>query len=113
MRHYPFRNYNHLLKRIYKDRANLEREGANYHYDNMKYKLEEIANIKGDMFHVDNGIDDLTPKEKFDWDIVYGKVDKEQTDEDKNLKLEIYNETDIDSDDSIKYIYGKDDVKKD
>ena len=71
LRHYPFRNEEQFYKRLYKDRANLERDGANWHYNAMIRNLESIKTIQSNMFHFDDKISELSQIEKFDWSIVY------------------------------------------
>jgi hypothetical protein len=72
LRHYPFRSEEHFRRRLSKDRANLRRGGLNYHYDNMLHRIEQILNIKPDMFHLDDWKSDMNLDEIFDWRIVYG-----------------------------------------
>lgn len=70
LRHYPIRSEAHLMKRINKDRAELERNGMNYHYNSMNRNLEAILKIDSTMLHRENG-GELNPHEKMNWDIVY------------------------------------------
>lgn len=46
LRHYPCRSHEQMMKRIYADRANLERKGANVHYNAMHSNIEFIERFE-------------------------------------------------------------------
>ena len=56
LKHYPFCNKDHIYKRIYNDRANLERDSCNYRYNTTKNNLNSIFFVERAMFYIDNGI---------------------------------------------------------
>lgn len=73
LRHYPFRNKEQLYRRLYKDRADLERDGSNVHYNLILKNLAALEKIRSNMFHIDDGVADLCSFEKFNWDVVYNR----------------------------------------
>jgi hypothetical protein len=76
LRHYPIRSEEHLLKRLKKDRANLEKDGSNVHYNAMENNLNYILQIKPEILHVDDGVKELNQIPFFNWDVVYGETVK-------------------------------------
>jgi hypothetical protein len=73
LRHYPMRDEAQMRRRLDVDRANLERAGSNFHYENMKAWQERLF-ISADQLHVDDG-GELDPAPVFDWRTVYGYAD--------------------------------------
>ena len=72
LRHYPFRTAAQMKRRIEVDRANLQRGGANYHYNAMKKKHEIIEQFTPSKeLHFDDG-KELNRKPVFDWSKIYG-----------------------------------------
>ena len=72
LRHYPMRNAQQMLNRLNKDRAGLERNGMNYHYNNMQHNRAKLA-IAADSLHFDDGKSELNPQVIFDWRLIYGR----------------------------------------
>jgi glycosyltransferase involved in cell wall biosynthesis len=73
LRHYPMRTPEQMLRRLNKDRADLERNGANYHYNNMSIAMEQKRLIiDPELLHIDNGISELDPTVKYNWRDIYG-----------------------------------------
>lgn len=71
LRHYPARTPEQIRKRIFGDRSNLERNGMNYHYNNMKESLDKMA-ITANILHADDGISPLDNEPIFNWRQLYG-----------------------------------------
>ena len=71
LRHYPMRSEAQMIRRIQKDRAGLQREGSNYHYNNMAAEMSKLI-ISPEKLHVDDGIHELNPESKFNWRDIYG-----------------------------------------
>jgi len=71
LRHYPMRSYDQMIRRIKKDRANLQRDGANYHYNNMKTNIAKML-LKPEQLLYDDGISELNPYPKYNWRELYG-----------------------------------------
>lgn len=71
LRHYPMRDQAQMIRRIQKDRAGLQRDGNNYHYDNMAERLERLI-IAPDKLHLDDGVRELDPSPIFQWRDIYG-----------------------------------------
>ncbi|MDG6093595.1 glycosyltransferase family 2 protein [Acetobacter sp. AN02] len=71
LRHYPMRDLAQMRRRLEKDRAGLERDGANYHYENMK-RAEQRLIIPPSSLHLDDGVSDLDPSPVFNWREIYG-----------------------------------------
>ena len=70
LRHYPMRSREQMARRLDHDRANLERDGNNYHYDNMNGWRTRLT-IPAGSLHVDDGGElDETPA--FNWREIYG-----------------------------------------
>ena len=71
LRHYPFRTAEQMKRRIEVDRADLQRGGANYHYNAMKTKHELIEKFNPSKeLHFDDG-KELNRKPVFDWRKIY------------------------------------------
>jgi|KBSMisStandDraft_5_1062788.scaffolds.fasta_scaffold169003_2 glycosyltransferase involved in cell wall biosynthesis len=71
LRHYPMRSLEQMRRRLDKDRAGLQRNGANYHYDNMMVHPEKLL-IPSEQLHYDDGIRELDPVPIFNWRTIYG-----------------------------------------
>jgi len=71
LRHYSARTPEQIHKRIFKDRANLQRAGMNYHYNNMKTNIQSIR-FTPEQFHYDDGVGDLDATPRFNWRQLYG-----------------------------------------
>jgi hypothetical protein len=70
LRHYPMRSRPQMDRRIRHDRSGLERNGLNYHYENMSLWPERLV-IPPQHLHFDEGGElDLRPV--FDWRHIYG-----------------------------------------
>jgi glycosyltransferase involved in cell wall biosynthesis len=70
LRHYPMRSAEQMTRRIEKDRSDLQRLDANYHYENMKKRTELLA-IPPDRLHFDDGTE-LSLDPIFNWRSIYG-----------------------------------------
>ncbi|HVO64007.1 MAG TPA: glycosyltransferase family 2 protein [Terriglobales bacterium] len=71
LRHYPMRSETQMLNRIYRDRAGLRRGDSNYHYENLKVRVDELT-IAPDRLHYDDGVSELNLEAVFDWRSIYG-----------------------------------------
>jgi glycosyltransferase involved in cell wall biosynthesis len=71
LRHYPMRSADQMQRRLKKDRAGLQRNGANYHYDNMMDQRQKLIISPGQL-HYDDGIHELNPDPIFNWRSIYG-----------------------------------------
>jgi len=71
LRHYPMRSLQQMLRRLNKDRAGLERDGANYHYNNMTLQQHKLM-VDPSLLHVDDGISELDPTVTYNWRNIYG-----------------------------------------
>ena len=71
LRHYPMRSEEQMIRRVLKDRAGLQRDGSNYHYDNMAEDLSRLK-ISPERLHLDDGIKELDPAPVFNWRDIYG-----------------------------------------
>jgi hypothetical protein len=71
LRHYPMRSEEQMQKRLNKDRANLQKDGSNYHYNNMMAHREKLFIGPGKL-HYDDGISELNPKPVYNWRDIYG-----------------------------------------
>ncbi len=71
LRHYPMRSYNQMVRRINKDRVDLQRGNMNFHYNNMKGNIPKMM-LKPDQLHEDDGKSNLNPQLKFSWREIYG-----------------------------------------
>ncbi len=102
LRHYPMRSREQMMARLLRDRAGILRDGSNYHYENMKLRLERLE-IPPVRLHYDGGHADLNPQPVFAWRSIYGyespgeprSTDQEQvlttssqSDESPNLKAQ-------------------------
>jgi glycosyltransferase involved in cell wall biosynthesis len=71
LRHYPMRSQSQMRSRVLRDRAELRRGNLNFHYENMRRRLESLQ-IPASALHLDDGINDLDPEPIFDWRAIYG-----------------------------------------
>jgi hypothetical protein len=71
LRHYSMRSRSQMLSRLERDRAELQREGSNYHYENMKRNMERLEINSGEL-HYDDGRSELNPEPIFNWRSIYG-----------------------------------------
>jgi len=71
LRHYPMRTREQMLNRLNKSRAGLERDGNNWHYDNMRSQTEKLL-IPPQAMHFDDGHSELNPEPSFNWRTIYG-----------------------------------------
>lgn len=71
LRHYPMRTREQMMRRLNKDRANLQRGNSNFHYNNMASKTEELL-LGSEQLHFDNGIAELDHSVKYNWRNIYG-----------------------------------------
>ena len=60
-----------MIRRLNKDRANLQRDGNNYHYNNMAMEGEKLI-IPPDRLHCDDGVSELDPAVIYNWRDIYG-----------------------------------------
>ncbi|MGD0055314.1 MAG: glycosyltransferase family 2 protein [Acidimicrobiales bacterium] len=70
LRHYPMRSESQMTRRIEKDRNDLQRADANYHYENMKRRYDQLT-IPSDRLHFDDGTE-LKHDPIFNWRSIYG-----------------------------------------
>lgn len=71
LRHYSMRTREQMLARVFRDRADLRRGDANYHYENMRLRLENLE-IPAEQLHYDDGRSELNLNPIFNWRSVYG-----------------------------------------
>ncbi len=71
LRHYPSRSREQLLRRVLRDRAGLRRGDSNFHYDNMKARLQ-LLEIGAEELHYDDQCSELNPDPTFNWRKIYG-----------------------------------------
>jgi hypothetical protein len=71
LRHYPMRTAAQMERRIQKDRANLQRDGINYHYNNMKSNASRLF-IPHESLLLDDGKSELQHTPVFNWRSIYG-----------------------------------------
>ncbi|HWK07197.1 MAG TPA: glycosyltransferase family 2 protein [Puia sp.] len=73
LRHYPMRTIEQMHRRLNKDRAGLERNGSNFHYNNMTIAREQNKlHVNPELLHIDDGVSELDPAVKFNWRELYG-----------------------------------------
>ena len=70
LRHYPARDYERAMRRILLDRADIERDGTNGHYNSLARNLDRIV-INPRQLHFDDGVNELHTKVTFDWSAIY------------------------------------------
>jgi len=70
LKHYGARTYEQLDRRIFKDRANLQKSGMNFHYNTMKQEIGRTR-IDAQQLHVDDGVSELNTTVIFDWKELY------------------------------------------
>jgi glycosyltransferase involved in cell wall biosynthesis len=73
LRHYPMRSPSQMRARVLRDRAGLRRGPMNFHYENMRGRLESLV-IPARALHYDDGVTDLDPDPIFDWREIYGRL---------------------------------------
>ena len=66
----PMRSNEQMLKRLEKDRANIQRGGANVHYNNMKQQIEKLY-VKPSQLFLDDFISPLNPQKTINWRDIY------------------------------------------
>jgi hypothetical protein len=71
LKHYPMRTEAQMERRVQKDRANLERDGANYHYANMQRQLGRLR-LAPSQLHRDDGHSELDQVPIYNWRELYG-----------------------------------------
>ncbi len=71
LRHYPMRSQAQMQRRIFTDRASLQRGDANYHYANMAERKNMLC-IEASKLHHDDGRRELAMEASFDWRSIYG-----------------------------------------
>ena len=71
LRHYPARSREQILRRVLHDRAGLRRGDSNFHYDNMRARLDRLT-ISSQDLRYDDQCSDLNPEPSFDWRQIYG-----------------------------------------
>jgi hypothetical protein len=67
------RSLDQMRSRVLRDRAGLRRGNMNFHYDNMKGRLESLR-IPASSLHYDDGVSDLNLDPIFDWREIYGRA---------------------------------------
>ena len=70
LRHYPMRSAEQMKRRLEVDRSGLQRDVANFHYENMKRRQAALT-IPPEQLHVDDG-GELSLDPIFDWRSIYG-----------------------------------------
>jgi Glycosyl transferase family 2 len=70
LRHYPMRTQQQAIARVTRDRAGLERDGQNFHYDMAKEDLGLLI-VDPQLLHIDDG-SDLNTCVTFNWRQIYG-----------------------------------------
>ena len=73
LRHYPMRSELLMMRRLCKDRGDIQQGGANYHYNNMKKNVETLF-IPPGCLHFDDGKSELNPEVIFNWRSIYGNA---------------------------------------
>jgi hypothetical protein len=71
LKHYPIRTEAQMERRVQKDRANLQRDGANYHYANMQRHPDRLR-LAASQLHRDDGCGELDQKPIYNWRDIYG-----------------------------------------
>jgi Glycosyl transferase family 2 len=72
LRHYPMRSPEQMQARVLCDRAGLRRGPMNFHYENMRHRLDSLQ-LPAAALHFDDGVADLNPDPIFDWREIYGR----------------------------------------
>jgi len=72
LRHYPMRSPSQMRARVLHDRADIRRGNMNFHYENMRRRLDSLR-IPASALHRDDGVSDLDPEPIFDWREIYGR----------------------------------------
>lgn len=73
LRHYPMRSRAQMLRRLNKDRADIQRGAVNIHYNNMKTQEERLL-LRPEQLHYDDGKAELNHAVIFNWRELYGDV---------------------------------------
>jgi glycosyltransferase involved in cell wall biosynthesis len=73
LRHYPMRSPSQIRARVLRDRAGLRRGNLNFHYENMRRRLDSLR-IPAAALHFDDGVRELDPDPIFDWSEIYGRA---------------------------------------
>jgi hypothetical protein len=71
LRHYPMRSAAQMQTRLSRDRADLRRGDANFHYENMA-SWQDRLQIEPAQLHYDDFHNELNPDPIFDWRRIYG-----------------------------------------
>jgi hypothetical protein len=61
-----------MRARVLRDRAGLRRGDLNFHYENMRQRVESLQ-LPARALHFDDGVSDLDPEPIFDWREIYGR----------------------------------------
>lgn len=69
LRHYPMRSAAQMKRRLMKDRADIQKDEQNFHY-NVMQKKKDALKIKSKALHRDDG-SELELDVKFDWNNIY------------------------------------------
>jgi glycosyltransferase involved in cell wall biosynthesis len=72
LRHYPMRSRAQMRARVLRDRAGLRRGRLNFHYENMRRRLDSLQ-IPAAALHIDDSVGELDPEPIFDWGQIYGR----------------------------------------
>jgi glycosyltransferase involved in cell wall biosynthesis len=73
LRHYPMRSEAQMKRRLDRDRVGLQRDGSNFHYDNMRAWQSRLT-IPASSLNYDDGAE-LDTSVRFDWRTIYGDED--------------------------------------
>jgi glycosyltransferase involved in cell wall biosynthesis len=73
LRHYPMRSPSQMRARVLRDRAALRRGNLNFHYENMRHRLDFLQ-IPARALHYDDGKHELNSEPVFDWREIYGRL---------------------------------------
>jgi hypothetical protein len=70
LRHYQMRSAQQMLKRLNKDRLNIQNCGASLYYNHMKENMQSLV-IPPEHLYLDNGKSELNCEPIFDWESLY------------------------------------------
>jgi glycosyltransferase involved in cell wall biosynthesis len=73
LRHYPMRSPSQMRARVLRDRTGLRRGPMNFHYENMRRRLDSLQ-IPAAVLHYDDGMCELNADPIFDWREIYGRL---------------------------------------
>jgi hypothetical protein len=62
-----------MRARVLRDRAGLRRGKLNFHYENMRHRVDTLR-ISAAALHFDDGVSELNPNPIFDWGRIYGRA---------------------------------------